>query len=105
MRILIKGAKIIDKNSDFNGEIKDIFIDNGIITKIDDNLSVDADRTIEKENLHLSTGGLILEQILKILVLNTKKVLNLYLTLLNLVDLLVFAQQQQLPHLFLLKAK
>ncbi len=56
MRILIKGAKIIDKNSDFNGEIKDIFIDNGIITKIDDNLSVDADRTIEKENLHLSTG-------------------------------------------------
>jgi dihydroorotase len=36
MNILIKSAKIIDPNSPFNRVIKDILIQNGIVTRIED---------------------------------------------------------------------
>jgi dihydroorotase len=56
MNILIKQARVIDPTSPFNGQITDIFIDNGIISKIGSNLSEKADKTIEINGLHVSPG-------------------------------------------------
>ncbi|AFD06047.1 dihydroorotase [Solitalea canadensis] len=38
MKFLIKSATIVDPNSSFNGQVKDILIDNGQITQIDDQI-------------------------------------------------------------------
>lgn len=56
MTILIKGALITDPNSPHNGNKKDIFIENGIIRQIGDNLSVKADTTINEKDCHASPG-------------------------------------------------
>ncbi|HEY6505220.1 MAG TPA: dihydroorotase [Chitinophagaceae bacterium] len=56
MKILIKQARIIDPSSPHNGQITDIFIDNGIISKISKQLSEKADRTVEINGLHVSPG-------------------------------------------------
>lgn len=56
MKILIKQVKVIDPSSPFNGQITDIFIENGIIRKIGPGLSEDADRQIASEGLHVSPG-------------------------------------------------
>ncbi len=56
MRVLIKQAKIICPYAPFHGEVKDILIEDGIITFISDYLDVQADKTITSENLHVSIG-------------------------------------------------
>ncbi|MEE9350253.1 MAG: dihydroorotase [Flavobacteriaceae bacterium] len=57
MNILFKNAKIIDKNSPFHLQTKDILIEKGIITKIDKNLKATKDtKLIDLENLHISNG-------------------------------------------------
>ncbi|CAH0995261.1 Dihydroorotase [Emticicia aquatica] len=56
MNILLKSVTIIDSNSTFNGQKKDIFVENGIITEIADNISKVANQTISGENLHVSAG-------------------------------------------------
>ena len=56
MKILIRSAKIICKNSDFHGQTKDIFIENGIIQQIGDVLILEADEIIEGEDLCVSVG-------------------------------------------------
>lgn len=57
MRILIKSAKIVDRNSNHNGETKDILVEEGIIKEIEDNISADnIDKIIEEKNLHVSIG-------------------------------------------------
>jgi dihydroorotase len=56
MKILIKQACIVDPNSPFNGQITDIFIENGIVRKISKNMSVTADKEIHIEGLHVSPG-------------------------------------------------
>ncbi|MES1219346.1 MAG: dihydroorotase [Bacteroidota bacterium] len=56
MKILIKQAKVVDPSSPFNGQIADIFIDNGIISKIGTGLSVQADQEIAVQGLHVSPG-------------------------------------------------
>jgi dihydroorotase len=56
MNILIKQARVVDPFSPFNGQITDIFIDKGIITKIGKNLSEKADKIVEIKGLHVSTG-------------------------------------------------
>jgi dihydroorotase len=56
MNILIKKAKIIDPNSSFNNQVKDILIQNGEVVKID-NLISDSNATIiESTDLHISPG-------------------------------------------------
>ena len=56
MKILIKQAKIIDASSSHHFQIKDLLIENGIITKIDNYIS-DADYEIfESDNLYISQG-------------------------------------------------
>ena len=56
MKLLIKQARVIDPNSPFNGQITDIFIENGIISKIGNSLSVNADKEINISGLHISPG-------------------------------------------------
>ncbi|RYU96095.1 dihydroorotase [Emticicia agri] len=56
MKILLKSVKIIDKKSDYNGQIKDILIEEGKISRIADKIEVKADKVVDSENLHVSTG-------------------------------------------------
>lgn len=56
MKLLLKKAKILDPGSTFNGQIKDILIQDGIITEISDSISESGDTVIEKENVHVSPG-------------------------------------------------
>ena len=56
MKILIKKATIVDPQSSFNGKTKDLLIENGIITKIEDSISDKEAKLIEEENLHVSQG-------------------------------------------------
>ena len=56
MKTLIRSAKIICKTSDYHGQTKDIFIENGIIQQIGDVLILEADEIIEGEDLHVSIG-------------------------------------------------
>jgi len=56
MKVLIKNATLLSPSSPFHGKIQDIFIDNGIISKIGNDLKTDADTTIEINGLHVSCG-------------------------------------------------
>jgi dihydroorotase len=56
MTILIKQARVADPSSSLNGQITDIFIENGIISKIEKNITGKADKTIEIKGLHVSPG-------------------------------------------------
>jgi dihydroorotase len=56
MNILIKQACIVDPSSPFNGQITDIFIENGIIKQTGNNLSVKADKELAVDGLHVSPG-------------------------------------------------
>jgi len=56
MKILIKQACIVDPTSPFNGQITDIFIENGIVKRIGKNLTLSADQEVSIEGLHVSPG-------------------------------------------------
>jgi dihydroorotase len=57
MTTLIKSATIIDSNSPFHKQTKDLLIIDGVISKIEDNISPQKDyNTVMLENLHVSTG-------------------------------------------------
>lgn len=56
MKILIKQATIISPSSPFNGQTKDIFIEDGKISGIADNITKAADQIIEEKGLCVSIG-------------------------------------------------
>ena len=56
MKVLIKRATILSPSSPFHGTSQDILIDNGIISEIGNDLKTNADKTIEMDGLHISTG-------------------------------------------------
>src|ERR1044071_9437843 len=56
MKILIKQARIIDPSSPLNGQIHDIFIDNGSISQISKKITSKADQEININGLHVSPG-------------------------------------------------
>jgi len=56
MKLLIKQAYIVDPSSSHNGQVTDIFIENGIIKQIAKNLSTQADKEIDIKGLHVSSG-------------------------------------------------
>lgn len=56
MTVLIRGAKVIDKNSAYHLKTVDIFIDKGIVKAIGNGLKNNAATIIEKDNLHISIG-------------------------------------------------
>lgn len=56
MKVLIKQATIVCPSSPLNGQVKDIFIENGSISAIAENISQQADQTVQHPNLHASIG-------------------------------------------------
>lgn len=56
MNVLIKQAVIVSASSPFNGQSKDIFIKNGFIAAIADEINEPADHLIREEGLHVSIG-------------------------------------------------
>ena len=57
MQLLIRSAHIVDAASSFDGQVRDILVENGLIRQIGEHLSVDAAvRVIEADNLHVSSG-------------------------------------------------
>ena len=56
MKVLIKNATLLSPSSPFHGKNQDIFIDNGIISKIGNALKIDADEIIETPHLCVSCG-------------------------------------------------
>jgi dihydroorotase len=57
MNILLRSARIIDKNSRYHNQVKDILIQNGIIVKIGKKLELPKNcKEIELGNLHVSNG-------------------------------------------------
>ena len=56
MKVLIKQAHISCSSSPFHGQVKDILIEDGIIQKIADNISENADEIIADDNLYASVG-------------------------------------------------
>ena len=56
MNILIKQATVVDPSSPFNGQLTDIFIANGMITKIGKSITDKADKEIAAEGLCVSPG-------------------------------------------------
>lgn len=56
MNVLIKNAVIVDQNSKFHLQKKDIYIHGGIIQKIGEQLSEKADKIIDENDVHVSIG-------------------------------------------------
>jgi len=56
MNVLIKQAVIVSASSPFNGQSKDIFITDGIISVIADDINEPADQLIQQPGLHVSIG-------------------------------------------------
>jgi dihydroorotase len=58
MKILIRQARIIDSSSPFHQQKADIFIQNGVISSIGNDLTGDVDKIIDYPGLHVSPGWL-----------------------------------------------
>ena len=56
MKVLLKQASIVSSSSPFNGQLKDILVDNGVIVSIKDSISDTADTIIDTDGLHVSIG-------------------------------------------------
>ena len=56
MKLLIKSATLVDNTSDLNFKVKDILIEDGLITDISDKIESKVDRIIKHKNLHISEG-------------------------------------------------
>jgi len=56
MKILLKNATFINEKSPFHNQKQDLFIVDGILSKIETQLDEEADRVIELKDLHLSSG-------------------------------------------------
>ena len=56
MKILLKSAKIIDKDSAYHQKKLDILIEDGIIKEIKKELQAQADKVVNIDNLHISRG-------------------------------------------------
>jgi dihydroorotase len=58
MKVLLQQAHIIDPSSPYHRTINDIFIESGIITRIDSSIDQQADHVVSSESLHVSPGWL-----------------------------------------------
>ena len=56
MKILLKKATLINDKSVFHNKKVDILIENGLLSKIDNNIDVKADHLIDLEELYVSSG-------------------------------------------------
>jgi dihydroorotase len=55
-KLIIKQAKIIDSSSPYNGQVKDLLIENDEIKAIEDSIQDDNAEVFEASNLHISPG-------------------------------------------------
>ncbi|GGC08556.1 dihydroorotase [Dyadobacter sediminis] len=58
MKLLVRSVQIVDKKSPFNGQIKDLLIEENIIKEIGENLSADSAEIIEGAEMCVSAGWL-----------------------------------------------
>ncbi|KAA6440602.1 dihydroorotase [Dyadobacter flavalbus] len=58
MKLLVRSVQIVDKKSPFNGQIKDLLIEDGIIKEIGENLSAGSAEIIEAGKMYVSAGWL-----------------------------------------------
>lgn len=56
MRIIIRQARVLDAQSDYNNQIVDILIEDGVITEIGASLQVEAEKVVEGKGLCVSPG-------------------------------------------------
>lgn len=56
MKVLLKQASIVSSSSPFNGLLKDILVDNGVIVSIKDTITDTADTIVDIHELHVSIG-------------------------------------------------
>jgi dihydroorotase len=56
MKVLIKKATVLDVNSKYHMQSKDLLIENGVIVKIDENIQSSDAEIFEADNLHISLG-------------------------------------------------
>jgi dihydroorotase len=56
MKILLKQAKIVDSTSSYDGQVKDLLVENGTIVKIEDSISDEEATVVNDDNLHVSIG-------------------------------------------------
>jgi dihydroorotase len=56
MDIIIRQAKIVDPSSPFHLKQADIFIQNGFISEVSDQLDIQCDNEVKIEGLHISSG-------------------------------------------------
>ena len=56
MKVLLKSCTVIDSDSQHNMKTVDLLIIDDLISEIGENLNVEADLTIERDNLHVSIG-------------------------------------------------
>ena len=56
MKILLKNATLIHEKSPFHNKQKDVLVENGIISQIEDHIETNDATVIEFEDLHLSSG-------------------------------------------------
>ncbi|MBX2904528.1 MAG: dihydroorotase [Taibaiella sp.] len=56
MQVLIRKARIVDSQSEHNGKVVDILVDDGVISRIAASIRTDADLVIEHKDLHVSPG-------------------------------------------------
>ena len=57
MQILLRSARIIDPQSTFNGLVRDVLIDNGLVRQIAESIDApDGCQLVDKPNLHVSPG-------------------------------------------------
>jgi dihydroorotase len=65
MKVVLKKATIIDAQSEFNQKQKDVLIENGVITQIEDSIEITDCQIVASKNLHVSTGWIDLSVHLK----------------------------------------
>lgn len=56
MQVLIRKARIVDSQSEHNGKVVDILVEDGVISRIAASIRTDADLVIEHKDLHVSPG-------------------------------------------------
>ena len=56
MKVLIKRANILAPSTPFHGKLHDILIEGGIISAIEEKIEIKADKIIELDDLHISSG-------------------------------------------------
>jgi len=56
MKILLKNATLLHEKSPFHNQIKDVFIDDGLISLVEDHIEIKADKVIKLKDLHISSG-------------------------------------------------